>query len=271
MPFTRTGAMTARLRLEQGSIMRLSRGLRQQWRALRPRSPDDVQGLTERLPAGQLVFALEWTLREGAELGVQVADIQHRWLLGEQVSEGELKQADSETVLEEALMDVIQWAVRKAALTAQGIDETTRRAVAREIAAWIESGQPLEELVKRLSRWFDVTRARRIAATEVTRAFAIGMKTYWRRTGIVAKVRWNTANDERVCPICAPLGGLTFDDGARPATIAEQERRAQRADLDGVFVHPGGQGILDRFRGRAFSNPPAHPNCRCWLTPVLEL
>ena len=65
--------------------------------------------------------------------------------------------------------------------------------------------------------------------------------------------------------MCAPLGGLEFGDGAQPASIAEQERRAAVRGIDDVFVHPGGGGGAERFAGKEFRAPPAQS---CWLSPI---
>ena len=72
------------------------------------------------------------------------------------------------------------------------------------------------------------------------------------------------------CPICAPLGGLTFVDGAsQPASINTQERRGVTAGLSDVFVHPGGKGAAGKFDGKTFERPPAHARCRCSLSPMI--
>ena len=60
----------------------------------------------------------------------------------------------------------------------------------------------------------------------------------WRESDVINKRRWNTGVDELVCPICGPLHNVIVG-------------------LDETF--PGG-----------FRVPPAHPNCRCWITPVVE-
>lgn len=82
-------------------------------------------------------------------------------------------------------------------------------------------------------------RARAIAVTEVTRAFAQGNLAAWRESEVVERKRWNTAVDELVCPICRPLAG-------------------QIEDIGGTF-----DGGLD--------GPPAHVRCRCWVTPVVDV
>jgi hypothetical protein len=72
------------------------------------------------------------------------------------------------------------------------------------------------------------------------------------------------------CPICAPLGGLMFSDGAaQPASIEQQDTGGVMASIDGGFVHPGGLGAAGKFAGRAYQEPPAHPRCRCSMRPVI--
>lgn len=63
------------------------------------------------------------------------------------------------------------------------------------------------------------------------------------------------------CPICAPLGGLTMtDEGAKPAAVGTQLRRAVITALDKPFIHPG--------TGMEYT-PPAHPGCRCDIAPIV--
>lgn len=114
---------------------------------------------------------------------------------------------------------------------------TSIRTLRQEIAGWIETGEKLPDLVKRLAPTFGKQRAELIASTEVTRAYAEGNKQAWQAAGIVEKREWRTAADERVCPICGPLHG-------------------QQAGLNDAF-----EGGVD--------NPPAHPRCRCWIVPVI--
>jgi SPP1 gp7 family putative phage head morphogenesis protein len=97
----------------------------------------------------------------------------------------------------------------------------------------------INELERRLIPFFDETRAGMIAITEVTRAFAEGNRLAWKESGVVERKRWNTANDELVCLICGPLNGTVVD-------------------IDDVF-------------DSNYAGPPAHPRCRCWITPVVGI
>lgn len=133
--------------------------------------------------------------------------------------------------------------------------ESTRRGVAREIDRWIRAGAALPELERRLEPFFDKRRAHRVAVTEVTRVYASGNILAWKASGVVDGKRWQTAVDERVCPICSRMHN-TFVDLDRgweftPAMLAADPAlaRAIRAPLS-VIV------------------PPAHVNC---LLPGTEV
>ena len=90
-------------------------------------------------------------------------------------------------------------------------------------------------LIDSLAPAFGTQRASLIASTEVTRAFAEANRIAYDESGVVTAYQWQTAADERVCPICGPLHG-------------KQAQKGQR--FNGLF-------------------PPAHPNCRCWISPVV--
>ena len=134
--------------------------------------------------------------------------------------------------------DAAEWARRYAGDLIRGISRTTRSATRTAISNWIESGEPLDELSRRLTPTFGRTRAEMIASTEVTRAYAEGNERAARDSGLdIVPARrkppahprcrcfaslerskrpelegkfvwvWNTVLDERVCAICGPLDG----------------------------------------------------------------
>ena len=135
--------------------------------------------------------------------------------------------------------DARTWARGYAYSQINGITDTTRRILSQRVNDWMVSGKPLQELMrdKRLVQLFGPTRAKMIAVTEVTRAYAEANQLVFQQTGVQQR-RWNTANDELVCPICGPLNGMVV-------------------------------GITEPFSG-GIMLPPAHPNCRCWITPVVS-
>ena len=125
------------------------------------------------------------------------------------------------------------------------INETTRAHVADAITAWHESGEPIDNLIKILSNpdlgLFDKKRAKLIATTEVTRLYAYGNYAMWKEKGYIKSWRWNTANDERVCEICGPREGQIYP-------------------LE--YLAPGSTSDVQI---------PAHPRCRCWATPIVDV
>jgi SPP1 gp7 family putative phage head morphogenesis protein len=137
-------------------------------------------------------------------------------------------------------------AYRLAQLT--DITETTRDLVVSAIDGWIQSGRKLDVLISALEPIFGSMRAQRIAVTEVTRAFAAGNQASWQVTGFVTQKVWRTANDELVCPYCGSLDGKVVG-------------------LEETFKTISRNGKLEVLE---YLHPPAHPNCRCWIQPVVD-
>jgi SPP1 gp7 family putative phage head morphogenesis protein len=113
-----------------------------------------------------------------------------------------------------------------------------------EFEKWVNSGKPLSDLEDSLLKYYNPQRAKWIAVTETTRSFAMGNLNSWKAGGLVQGMRWHTAEDDIVCPICSPLAGK----------LVSLEKGFSHEDLDQDIPHP-----------------PAHVMCRCWLQPVLVL
>lgn len=114
------------------------------------------------------------------------------------------------------------------------INDTTRTQTQKAVSDWIQSGAPLPALERALEPVFGPVRAAMIASTEVTRVFSEANRAAFESTGLVDQVRWNTAQDDLVCPICAPRDGKLYPVGATSEA------------------------------------PPAHVRCRCWVQPVVS-
>lgn len=112
------------------------------------------------------------------------------------------------------------------------LNDSTQRQLRAAIAAHIQSGAPLPKLTKTLRPLFGAGRAKVIAATEVTRMFAVGNAIGYQTAGITT-FEWRTTFDQRVCPICSSKNGEWYPIGG-------SER------------------------------PPAHISCRCWIAPVVD-
>lgn len=140
--------------------------------------------------------------------------------------------------------DAAQWARTHVGELVTKIDETTRATIRREVAEFTRNKESITDLARRLENVpaFGEERARMIAVTEVTRAYAEGNQAAWRESGVVEGKEWLTSVDERVCPICGPMHGMIVP-------------------LNSEFSGPGG----------SFYGPPAHPRCRCDTAPVVIL
>lgn len=111
------------------------------------------------------------------------------------------------------------------------------------IADWIaREGATVGELNEALRQMYSPSRASVIAATETTRAFASGQMQVYQAEGI-ERWQWSTNRDDLVCPVCAPLNNKVVPIGKPFAVDQEQGEITQ---------------------------PPAHPNCRCWVKPVVS-
>jgi len=129
-----------------------------------------------------------------------------------------------------------------------GLNNTTREAVRVAVSAFVQTaGMTLRELANMLP--FDDNRALRVAVTEVTRIFAegellAGMELQREYPDVRVVKVWFTNNDDRVCPICAPLDGMVVGIGEGFTT---EDDKSIGAD-----------------------GPPAHVSCRCWIQTSTE-
>ena len=204
--------------------------------ALYERVPDDRKGIQLPLPfwndeGRKLLSVLLPFLQRGAEGGVEtqraIIDIEVDWT--------------------QPFTEAADWARKHAGTLIRGITDTTRERVRSVVGNWIEStDHTFPDLWKQLmeDHAFSRSRAQMIAATESTRAYAegemVGAEVLEKEGWYEYDKRWDTARDDRVCPICAPM--------------------------DGVVVH-GVRAKFDTLAG-ALEGPPAHPRCRCGMSMV---
>ena len=123
----------------------------------------------------------------------------------------------------------------------KGVAETTKDEIRALVGRQAAEGWTIDQLAAELEQ-IGVTRsaarAAIIARTETTRAYSLGSIAAFQVSGVVDRLEWLTAQDEKTCPECAALDGQVA---------------AMGQSFDGGVMFP-----------------PAHPNCRCAILPVLK-
>jgi SPP1 gp7 family putative phage head morphogenesis protein len=140
-------------------------------------------------------------------------------------------------LLDQANERAVAWAEARVGNLIVDVSDTTRDAVNELTAAAIRDGLTNDELADRIRDGFEFSdeRADRIARTETAFAETAGALEGYRETGILEK-EWDA--DAEACPECDAL--------------------------DGEIV-----GIDEPFSDGS-DGPPAHPDCRCVVLPVVE-
>ncbi len=135
--------------------------------------------------------------------------------------------------------EVVDWAQQYTYDLVTGLNSNTQRLLQRVVPGFAETpGMTVADLRDELTPAFGEARARTIATTEVTRAYAHGTDIIQRQLaagGVEMERVWHTSGDDRVCEICGPLDGMPESEWAQASPNAQ-------------------------------TPPPAHPNCRCWTT-----
>lgn len=155
-----------------------------------------------------------------------------------------------ETVVREALADAaelvpsasIDWtmvnegaadlAEARAQAWAAEATATTKRQIAELIADGIRTRTPQKLLLGQIQSTLG-RRAKVEAITEITRVYALANQRAWQASPAVTGLTWQTAVDDRVCPVCGP-------------------RHRRSLPIDSTQI------------------PPAHYGCRCWITPEVR-
>ena len=136
---------------------------------------------------------------------------------------------------DELVADAAAWSAESITALANQIADNSRRVVERVLTDAAVTGYTPEDIIGRLAFRFGPVHAEMVAITEITRALswaASELQARLAKQGVKTVRRWLTAEDEKVCPICAPLDHTTKESGAWDEA-----------------------GLPD--------GPPAHPRCRC--------
>lgn len=142
-----------------------------------------------------------------------------------------------------------RWAREYARQMIGDLNGVTRDTLIQVLTTYIETpGYTIQDAVLDIGRGvLSEERARTIAVTEVTRAYAqgqiqTGLDMEEAFPGLKMVKTWFTNNDgERVCAVCRPLHGKTVPFNSGWGANGE-------SDPDGLV------------------SPPSHPRCRCWIT-----
>jgi SPP1 gp7 family putative phage head morphogenesis protein len=133
----------------------------------------------------------------------------------------------------DVLMPQIRIAIRTGQAEGEGIDAIMRR-VRRVMGVETDRRRGAVGSNERRLYRANFNRVQVITRTLTNKAANTGaIEAYKRNADVLTGYQWLTARDERVCPTCAGLDGTTY----------------RMADT---------------------TRPPAHPNCRCTLVPVLS-
>ena len=162
--------------------------------------------------------------------------------------------------------------VRNQAMEIRRIVGLTRRdalAVDRHLAGLLESGMRearAGELADRMSARLLRRRAENIARTETINAANSGVRLSWETAkdgGLLpqsARMVWIVTPDSRLCPLCAPMDGVTVQIGEPFST----DRRATEFK---VTSQTGGDRIdvaeTVPMETITTKTPPLHSSCRC--------
>ncbi|WP_218927292.1 phage head morphogenesis protein [Halosimplex rubrum] len=131
--------------------------------------------------------------------------------------------------------------------------------IRQELASGLEAGENPRQMASRLTDEIDSitnTRLRTLARTEVIHSHTEATLDRYERAGAdtVRHGEWSDADDSRVCPICSTLDGDEY-------SISEFRT--------GTFTFEPSGDEPDHLAGEYRLSPPAHPNCRCTILPVI--
>jgi 8-oxo-dGTP pyrophosphatase MutT (NUDIX family) len=194
-----------------------------------------AQGLDLVTPVAGVLPGL-WT--DGYLVGLTSA---HAATTGKRAQRGGWQPGDTETaqqlVADSGGADGLAEVVDEAPVAAEGIAETRRRDLARELVKGLLAGAAASVIGRALVDVLgSVSSALTVTVTEITRSSGLAALYGYQQLG-VSQVRWAAEADGRVCPAC--LRNAASD--SRPVGAA----------------FPSGD-----------SHPPIHPRCRCAVVPA---
>ena len=154
-------------------------------------------------------------------------------------------------------VQVLNYSQHQAQKIATEVNDETEKQLRASLGQGIDDGEDDNHLQARIEEVFGAAltyRAHRITRTEVTRAQGFADIAAWKQSGRVSGKAWYTAEDEKVCAFCAHLDGVIVQLDSNYFSLGDVY------EVDGQKLN---------INYEAVGSPPVHPNCRCYLQPVL--
>lgn len=161
---------------------------------------------------------------------------------------------------------IADFARNRAGRVAKDINDETQKQIMLSIAEGIDKGESRNELRVRVETVFGDAasyRAERIARTESVRAAGEADLLGWRDSNIVVGKQWHTAIGD-ACPFCTNLNGKVLELNTAFVEMGETQN-VQTIGADGKVVT---HSRTEKYEAKQC--PPAHPNCRCTMLPILK-
>jgi len=155
----------------------------------------------------------------------------------------------------EALEEIYTRAYRNLRTVSSQAARPTREVLAQSLAEGVNPREAARRLTDEIAS-IQKNRAETLARTETLSAYTEATISRYERAGInkVQHGEWRDSDDERVCPICSSLDGREIP----MATIDEA-----------TFTFEPDEDQPDSLAGEYALKPPAHPNGRCVLLPII--
>jgi len=217
-----------------------------------------ISDLKEWLRTEILETATQQELRDGDHWSSEY--IRNAYLVSRNVAIGRLQQegvsvsnpANSELLQTRTSIKTLRDLYTRTFENLHNITDDMAEVIRTELTQGFAKGENPKKMARRITdevTKIQRTRAETLARTETMRAASSGTLDEYDKAGVeaVTHTKWLTAQDDDVCPICQALEGKEF---------TTTEMRETGFEMEGVSFTVN-------------LMPPAHPNCRCSVLPVV--